>query len=38
MSSSAINPQWIPFSTTRVAEELLQFGLKLMTGEFVEIV
>ncbi|XP_046890262.1 zona pellucida sperm-binding protein 3-like isoform X2 [Hypomesus transpacificus] len=33
VSSSAINPQWIPFSTTRVAEELLQFGLKLMTDD-----
>ncbi|XP_067090660.1 zona pellucida sperm-binding protein 3-like [Osmerus mordax] len=33
VSSLAVNPRWIPFSTTRVAEELLYFSLKLMTDD-----
>lgn len=33
MSSLALNPLWIPFSTVKVAEEFLYFTLKLMTGK-----
>lgn len=33
MSSQAIKPTWVPFSTTVSLEERLSFSLVLMTGE-----
>lgn len=33
MSSLAIDPMWIPYSSVKVAEEFLYFTLTLMTGK-----
>lgn len=32
MSSSDLQPSWIPYTSTKVAEDILLFSLKLMTG------
>lgn len=34
VSSLALDPLWIPFSTVKVAEEFLYFTMTLMTGKF----
>lgn len=33
MSSLPLDPVWVPFAATKVAEEFLYFTLKLMTGK-----
>lgn len=33
LSSSPLQPAWIPFTSRQTAEESLKFDLKLMTGE-----
>lgn len=32
MSSDTISPSWMPFSASEVAEDVLVFSLRLMTG------
>ncbi|XP_023660343.2 uncharacterized protein [Paramormyrops kingsleyae] len=34
VSSDALVPTWVPFSTTKVAEDILVFSLKLMTDDW----
>lgn len=35
VSSSVLRPNWVPFAATKVAEEVLMFSLKLMTGFYI---
>lgn len=37
LSSSPLQPAWIPFTSRQTAEERLEFDLKLMTGELTSI-
>ncbi len=32
MSSNELQPAWIPYVSTKVAEDILVFSLKIMTG------
>lgn len=34
MSSNEVQPAWIPYASTQVAEDVLVFSLKIMTGLF----
>lgn len=34
MSSNEVQPAWIPYASTQVAEDILVFSLKIMTGLF----
>lgn len=37
LSSSPVQPAWVPFTSRQTAEQRLEFDLKLMTGELTSI-